>query len=341
MKQSLGAPGVYLGIAVNRRPLASIALGERRMGARDAFTAGDPVMIGSVSKPVAGFVILQSVAKGVLRWNTTVGETFSLKANGPSSPLLDATLEQLTTHTAGLTTKTLSQEYQEQAGDTTSSWCQAFCSDYLKTALGSAPGAKFNYANAGCVFAAEMVAHQTGEDFNRTESETLIKTLGLTSTQFGEVDFTNGPPCTTRGHIFNKNAKELVRLSDDWRAKSMRWKASPAGNISMSCEDVLRFAAMVSTDFKGVQGVLVPESGWRSVYEPISPVSSYSRSGWGTWTGGLWHEGNSGRGELMSVQVDRKSRIAAVLYVNMNYEDNSLNFGQYTADLLDIARTTL
>ena len=174
-------PGMAGAIVRLGEPTRVGAVGVRKQGSPEPFTAGDLVHLGSCTKAMTATMIATLVEQGKLAWTSTLADVF------PDAKIDEAyrgvTLTQLLTHRAGLPANV------DWAGPVAGKSATDQRREVLNRVLGSKPeskpGAKFLYSNVGYVLAglmAETVAKASWEDLMR---ERLFGPLKMDSAGFG------------------------------------------------------------------------------------------------------------------------------------------------------------
>lgn len=139
------------------------------------------VPIASASKWVSALAIARLVERGVLRWDSTVGEWW------PAAPVEKRaiTLAQLFSHTSGLP--------GEESGclGNALTTLQACAAQILGLPLQSAPGTAFAYGGLSMQVAGAMAERASGLSWDALFVRELTAPLGLTATDFG---FTSTAP---------------------------------------------------------------------------------------------------------------------------------------------------
>jgi CubicO group peptidase (beta-lactamase class C family) len=125
-----------------------------------AVTPATPFIIGSASKPFTAVVIGQLVDEGLLSWDEPVWPHLAHLVDDAPDGFETATVEQLLTHTAGLsmivgTAGTVTIHEGPDALDRR-------VDELLSRRLAAAPGEGFNYSNAGFMLLAAVTEQVTG-----------------------------------------------------------------------------------------------------------------------------------------------------------------------------------
>lgn len=320
------SPGIYMGIGHNGRVIATSCEGVRSLKSLDSCADTDILMLGSISKPVTGYVIARLVADGKLSWTDKFEDLCPNLVPDTSNASAAANLGQFMTHTSGIQTLWENEEPLVTKYTSPSSWHQDYCRSVLRKGNVGNPGMQFHYAG-GVEFAREMAEHATHEPFDELMKRYIVTELELPSMGMGF----RVVKAAVEGHHFDKNSHQLADYGDDAMFSNAKWRSLQSGGVSCNIIDATRFVALVAN--KGAKASL-PHSFWKMYTDAKLPNSDYSLGGWGTWSGGLWHGGNTGRGEIANVQV-LKNGWCLFAYFNMNYSDETMTIGELTKEFND------
>lgn len=178
----LAVPGASLrvnkqGIVVYRQAFGSYTLDTR-------------IRIASATKWLSALVIARLVERGVLRWDSTVGQYF------PTAPAAThaMTLEQLFSHTSGLPA-------DEDSCLSNPFFTLATCAERILTRpLIGTPGTVFGYGGNSMQVAGRMAELASGRSWDDLFIDEVVTPLGLQAT-----DFTAGS--SEPGYVRNRNAR--------------------------------------------------------------------------------------------------------------------------------------
>ncbi|GIX37214.1 MAG: hypothetical protein KatS3mg127_2133 [Silanimonas sp.] len=181
---------------------------ERHYGAYEPETR---VPIASASKWVSALVLARLVEKGLLRWDSTVGEHWPDAAPDKRG----ITLAQLFSHTSGLP--------GEESGclGNPLSTLQACAAQILAGPMVAAPGTAFAYGGLSMQVAGAMAERATGLPWDTLFQRELVQPLGLVATDYG---FTSSAP----GYLPMSNPRIAggVRSTlGDYRRLMAMWQA--------------------------------------------------------------------------------------------------------------------
>jgi hypothetical protein len=329
-------PGVWIALIKSGRVVACVATGVKNIETGTPAVVTDHLNIGSVSKVVTGMMIAQFVAKGVISYDTTVGQVFpEIVAKYPGSPFGRATLAQLLSHTSGLTKKILFDDRDEENGI---AWRQKHLSAALASNQTVAPGVAYEYSNAGPVIATSMVekrirdtalSNEWGSSYEEWLTGPPGRKIGLTNPRM--LDYSKMPGADDIWpHLIQATGPTLHPVSAQNHLKQkLSYKFAPQGSCRVTLQDV---CAMVLTTSLGNYSL------------QREPGSKHASNGWGVGADGrsFDHDGDTGRGDFCYVRAQISNGLTGiVLYTNAT-PANRENVGQWrndvAKDVLEILR---
>ncbi len=240
-KHKLPAMGAAL---VTSEGMQSIGVaGTRKRGDTTVVTNDDLWHLGSDGKAMTATMIARLVERGVMKWEQTLGETFTELAPQMNADMKSVTLGQLLSHHAGFDANFDLMKYVGRKD------LVAARVDTLKEAmtngLKNKPGSKFLYSNWGYVVASAMAERTTGKPFETLMREELFTPLKMTSAGFGgtgTVGKIDQPwPHTGNGKPAPSNGPQMDNLP----------VMAAAGTMHMTLADWGKF---VAEHLRGVQG---------------------------------------------------------------------------------------
>lgn len=257
------------------------SVGVRKAGTEVVVTDEDLWHLGSDTKAMTAVLIGTLVEKGLLRWETTVGEVFPEIVKTYPSPLAGVNLLHLLSHRSGL------------LGDPSSGWWVVPRADTiqgrrinaviaaLKEKPGAAPGEKYVYSNFGYVVAGAMAEQVTGSSWEELISAAVFNPLGMLSAGFGGVG-TPGEIDQPWGH--GANGKPV---NGNGPAIDNPSVMGPAGRVHCKLADWAKFIADELRGARGESALLKPET-YRILHTP--PFGGNYALGWAVidrdWGGG-------------------------------------------------------
>jgi CubicO group peptidase (beta-lactamase class C family) len=232
-------------------------VGWRKLGDPTPATVADQWHLGSDTKAMTATVAARLVERGLLRWDTTVGEALP----GVPAAWTAVTLDQLLAHRAGAPENI---PWRLQPDRT------AAVRAITATPPSAPPGAAYHYSNAGYVLAAAMLERRTGRTWEQLIAEELWGPLGIAGAGFGGMG-TPGAVDQPWGH-----QPGGVVLGNGPAADNPA-VMGPAGTVHLPLADWARFIADQLHGARGEPALLAADS-YRHLHQPW-PGGDYAR-GW-------------------------------------------------------------
>jgi CubicO group peptidase (beta-lactamase class C family) len=239
--KEFGLPALAAAVFQNGSIVACGAVGTRRAGTQIPVTLNDRFHIGSDSKAFTSTLAGQFVQEGKLRWDSTPADVFpELKAE-MNAEFARVSLEQLLSHSSGLSDKTLvdliNRSYQQDGNmNDVRYW---MVKETAAKPLDHARGSRFDYSNLGYVIAGAMLERVGHESWEELVEERIFKPMHLKTAGFGP-QASLGKVDAPLGHML-VNGKANAMLAGPNGDNPLI--LGPAGTIHMS---VLDFAKWVS-----------------------------------------------------------------------------------------------
>jgi CubicO group peptidase (beta-lactamase class C family) len=312
--------------AVRENTLSVGALGERRMGSADPVRTSDRFHIGSLAKSVTASLMGSLVEEGVLSWSRTPAEVWPEWISRMHPAAATITLEQLLSNTAGLSSFNPGDPQLDgvPAMEGTAATQRAvFARWLLGQELVAAPGAQFQYSNAGYSLAAAMAERATGKAWETLVQEHVFDRLGLATAGFGWPAAMD--PAQPWGH---EEDEEGFQPHDPLGEYHLPIFLAPAGDLHMSVEDLARYA---QAHMAGLQrrSTWLRQETLRKLHTPIAARSdhpSYAGTayafGWNVrpaaaapGEGMSYHTGGTGT-FIAEVRIDPRRDFATVVITN-------------------------
>ncbi|GJL96849.1 MAG: serine hydrolase [Hyphobacterium sp.] len=280
-----GSPGAVVMMIDDDVQLTSVA-GLRRADEDISIDLSDAWHLGSNTKAMTAILAARLVDRGLIDWNTTLGETLGDQFDQIDPVLADATLAELLWHRAGM---------QANAGRLTSLAIAGILGDrdaqsdrnpYLRQLLRSPAGERgtFLYSNAGYVAAAMMLESVTGESWERLIQTELFDVLELDSAGFG-------PPLGDQPQGHRAGRRGLSPVGMDAGADNPP-AVNPAGRVHMAMPDYAVFLRLVMSGARGEDDTYLTQASWQRLVTP--PEGGDYAMGWGVGAdGSLRHAGSN------------------------------------------------
>jgi len=292
IREKYGFPGLAALVVKDGKVCDLAAVGVRKTGESAPLTTNDVFHIGSCTKSMTATLAALLIEKGMLRWDTTIGEAFPELAGRINTDYQDVTLHQLLRHRGGVPGQPPPAAWRrawEQHGSPIEQRYE-FIQAVLKESLEAPPGSKYIYSNQGYAIAGAMLEKITGTPWETLMTERLFKPLHMSSAGFGppgRKDELDQP----WGHT--RKWSELVALQEDNPPA-----IGPAGTVHCSLSDLAAYA-VIHLRGERVGGLLTRES-FHKLHEPAEDGTPEPYAcGWiccrREWAGGkaLNHNGSN------------------------------------------------
>ena len=255
-----GVPALAAAVVRGGEVVAAGATGVRRIGEPARVALTDRFYVGSLTKPMTDMLMGALVDAGRIRWESTLGELFPELRERMTPAFRAATVEQLLTHRAGIPTFTRlgpdeARLFQSITGSPAEQRA-AFAAWLLAQEPVAQPGTEMHYSNAAYALAGAIADRVGGRGWEELMQERVFAPLGIRSAGFGApAQLEPGQPW---GHTGERGAYTPAPGFGP-STPIMR----PAGGISMTIEDLARFAAAHMAEVRGAGRVLRPETARR------------------------------------------------------------------------------
>lgn len=241
-----------------------------------------PWHLGSCGKAMTATVAATLVQEGLLRWDSTLGETFLENEKQMSAHRRAITLRELLTHRAGLEANALWGLMPTGGVSAARAATVLISSDAAEASRVSG----FLYSNAGYVIAGAMMERITGRTWETLMEERLFRPLGMEGCGFGAAK--NGPwPHTESGEAIDP----ALPYSDNLPVMG------PAGTMHAPLAAWARFVAEHLRAAEGLKTKLLNPDSYHTLQTP--PEGGDYAMGWvqveRSWGGGrvLTHGGSN------------------------------------------------
>ena len=288
--KEFGLPALAAAVFQNGSIVACGAVGTRRAGVQIPVTINDRFHIGSDSKAFTSLLAGQFVQAGKLRWNSTPADVFpELKAD-MNAEFAKITLEQLLSHSSGLSDKSLLdlvyRSYQQDGNmNDVRYW---MVKETASRPLDHARGSRFDYSNLGYTIAGAMLERLGNESWEELVEARIIRPMDLKTAGFGP-QASLGKVDAPLGHIIvNGKAKAMLAGPNGDNPLIL----GPAGTIHLSVLDFAKWVgwnagegkrgpALVSAEVLKKIHTPVISTGVREGAPPGTPKTGGYALGWG------------------------------------------------------------
>ena len=284
--EAAGSPGGGVAVAGPDGISTGVA-GLRANGQEAQIRPGDLWHIGSNTKAMTATLAARLVERGVIGWDTTIGQALGGRVDTIHADLRGVTLSELLRHRSGIRANSGLITTLRLRGSDGERDPVADRGVYLDNVLSGRPAGEagaFLYSNAGYVVAGAMMEAAAVVPYETLMARHVFEPLGMESAGWGPPGRA-GELDQPRGHgagLFGLGVEEPGPGADNPVAMN------PAGRAHMSLEDLARFLkAHIERD----SDYLRPES-WTRLQTP-EPGEDYAM-GWGTGPDGrLGHAGSN------------------------------------------------
>jgi len=315
------------GISIDGKVVACFATGTRRVGGSEKMTIHDRVMIGSISKPVCGYIVAKVVESGALKWTTTFQEVCPDLVGASASSAKGASVEQFACMVSGLGPDLGydKRSTRRVPGPVARREANRLGMQQPASAL---PGEKYAYGGSDtAVYMAERVTGQSLEDLIQ---KYICEPAHAPSIRLGLPE--GGKPGVTYpiGSILDEQNK-FIEYGNQYVSEEDRYKKSmdPGGAITGSVIDLLRALTLCAGFTADSKPALVKDI-WT---DPFS-ISHFTRSSFIKWSGGLFCAGSYGA-EYANVQVLKEPKAVIFYYTNFTRRISGTDIGALIARVND------
>ncbi len=312
-----GVPAMGAAVITSTGLEALGVAGVRSWGTAAAVTAEDRWHIGSCTKAITATLAARLVDRGVLSWETTIGDVF-----GAGTPAIDpawrsVTLLWLLSHRSGAALNFDDEPWERvvRAGGPPADQRHALVADALSRPPASPPNTLTRYSNAGVIIAGTMLEALTGTSWEDLVRREVFEPLGMKATAFGAPG-TAGVLDQPLGHTRAANGWTPVPVgpgADNPPA------TGPTGTVHTTLGDWARFIGAHLRGRRGDRSFLSAQS-WSRLHEPGGAGWEYA-PGWvatqAPWAAGaVLHHVGSNQFWIAEATVALDEDVAILLVAN-------------------------
>lgn len=351
VRKQYGLPAVAAVLMKEGKIVAEGVAGTRVQDGKVAATLDDKFHLGSDTKSFTALLAAMLVEEGKLRWDLTLEEAYPEWKDQIPESLRKATLQQLLSHSSGVT------------GDTEEVFKLYFGADkemkplpvlrlwLIERALqlppAGQPGEKFVYSNVGYAIVGSMIERAAGKSWEELVRERIFTPMGLTSAGLGP-QCSIGVADAAVPHLKEDDGKIYTMLGGP--CADVPAVVGPAGNVHMTPRDFAKWVAWNTAEGKRPPNLVRAET-LKKLHTPIAatppgmkespgtPKLGQYAMGWGLitypWSDKtfLFHGGSNGMNLAWMVALPEQD-LALVLMTNISGEQADLAFRELTKAIM-------
>jgi len=311
IRQKYQVPAIAAALVTSKGLVSVGVVGTRKRGTEIAATLNDQWHLGSDAKAMTATLVAKLVAKGSLRWDSTVAELFPELATSFDPAARTITVLQLLSHHAGLKPNPDLIRYGGADGPQER---LRVVKDELSRAPKHKPGTRYEYSNLGYAIAGAITEKVTGKSWEQAMRDEVFGPLGMTSVGFGGTG-TPGQVDQPWGH--HANGQSVPGNGPDMDNPPV---LSPAGRVHCTIQDWARF---ITDQLRGARGesALLRPATYQKLHTP--PFGGDYALGWlvvdRDWGGGtVLNHGGDNTMNCANVWVAPRRDFAVLACVNQS-----------------------
>lgn len=334
VRQHYGLPALAAAVSIDGHIVAVGAVGTRVMGMDLPVEKDDVFHIGSDTKAMTATIAGILVERGLINWDSTVGDVLPQIASTANAELAAVTLTQLLSHSSGLPgddPEIAELYFSPEAAERSPFEARRWLIDEIAAVVPEVPEgpSPFRYSNLGYLVAGAMLEEVSGQPWERLIHDLIFGPLGLKSAGLGP-----------QNRLGRYEAPSGHQLTEDGSFYPMPWGTSsdlppllgPAGLAHMSVTDFARWGGWNAQ--KGTPDPELVSAQTRDMLHrvqvptptpehplPGTPERGEYALGWGVMTPEwsevplLMHNGSNNL-NLAKILVDRQRELAIVVVTN-------------------------
>lgn len=220
-------------------------------------------LLGSISKPINVTAVMTLFDQGKFQLDDRV-KKFLPTFTGEGRD--QATIRHLLTHTSGLPDQLANNnELRKQHAPLTE-----FAKQTVRTPLGFAPGAKYQYSSMGILLAARIAELISGTDILTLVDRAVFQPLAMkhSAQGLGRFKLEDMVPCQMEGAAPESGSGNPQAKDWNWNSPYWRKLGAPWGGTHASAPDIARFLG----EFMGARGKVVKPETARLMIQNHNPV---------------------------------------------------------------------
>ncbi len=252
--------GASIVVIENGRARSSLHLGNESADAERPVNKGSVFQVGSISKPVAAWVVMTLVRDGKVDLDTPVAQ-YLTRWRIPKSDfdVNGVTLRRLLSHTAGLRLAAYSGFPEQQGLPTLEASLLGDTNGAGPVKVVFEPGANYRYSGGGYSVIQLLVEEVSGMSFSDYAQKSVLTPLGMTRTSFEPDGDLMKSRVTPHGHH-----RDTV--------EQHHFRAQAAASLHTTAEDLARFALanmssnpVLSQDLVSMMHTSVADAGFADI----------------------------------------------------------------------------
>jgi CubicO group peptidase (beta-lactamase class C family) len=279
LREELGVPAIAIGITASEGEHRVAIAGHRTSAGEDPVTIDSRFHLGSLTKSMTATAAARLVERGVIRWDTTVGETDpELAAQLPESAR-GITLAQLLSHRAGLPDDRspgpihmrlwmLDGPIRDQRHEATRL--------ILSNNANAAPSEAMIYSNGGYIVAGWMLETAAGASWEDILRKEVFEPIGITHAGFGPPGLDPADDRQPLGH--GRQGDQLNPVPALIGADNPP-VSGPAGRVHCSITDLAAYARFHLRGLRDEPGDRLPHDAFVRLH--ADPEGDGYALGWG------------------------------------------------------------
>jgi CubicO group peptidase (beta-lactamase class C family) len=226
--------------------------------------SGDAMfLLSSISKPINVTAVMTLFDQGKFQLNDRV-KKFLPAFTGDGRD--DVTIRHLLTHVSGLPDQLANNnELRKQHAP-----LREFAEQAIRTHLGFAPGARYQYSSMGILLAARIAETISESDILTLVERSVFQPLGMKHSAhgLGRFKLEEMVPCQTEGAAPESGSGDPKAKDWDWNSPYWRKLGAPWGGTHASAPDLARFLA----EFMGARGKAIKPETARLMIKNHNPA---------------------------------------------------------------------
>lgn len=312
-------PGLA-GALIDDGNYSELVSGVRKVDRSEKIEKGDLFHLGSCGKSMSATMVAILVDQGKLTWETKLSEVL---AGLEGTSLSGVTIEQLTSHTSGITGDLWfdgGSLWSDLWKVETSGEGRQLVVKSLSVASKKAPGL-YEYGNYNYMLLAAVVDVILSQPWEQSIRELLLKPLQMDTCSFGPVPSSETSPQQPWPHARGADGVSVPKMIDNPAT------LSAAGTIHCSLQDWSKYLQLHLTKAAGRKSKVFNNVNFQKLYE--TPVGSeYTYGGWfrveRPWTEGfVFTHSGSNLHNFAVTWLDPSQNRAAMAVTNQAARDRS------------------